>query len=551
MLIVVIAINSISYDLNASNNESVLEINNSAPLDRPFMDGMVVFDSNMNGNWDIFSMEGTGNNLRQITFSPADERWPTVSSDGSHIAFSSNEDGYFNIVIQDLRGDRRFNLTHNGSNETQPDWGPWDQLLYVSDLHGNRDIFLKNIWGTPEDNGGGQSQGVQMTFTNNDETEPSFAGEEYGNIFAYKMIGNIWAMNMEDFRNWPVREGGEDERSPSFHPWGMIRDGNNRDHQPQFLFLKNDKLYYSNIGWQNNFSQEQLPLNFPGTLRHVAFSKDDPCTIAFTLKEGGKIGLANHCEPGSNSILLPDGNAKFGADKVAYARSSSGGFMGGMMGGMMPPSGGGGGGGMMGGMRDMMQMGDDMMKQEDERMRMQQERQQQEMEMERKRMEEQDRMNKDMMDSQMESERERSEMQMEADRERMNMERERTEMQMEADRARMEQEREMRDEQSRMQKEMMDEEMRMEQERMEQQRDMMKSMEGSGGRAVMEQAQERCFIEDEEQSRGLFGNIEIGSEIDCGNSESVTEKLQDPTNLAMLGLVVTVGATLLQMFRGN
>jgi len=102
-----------------------------------------------------------------------------------------------------------------------------------------------------------------------------------------------------------------------------------------------------------------------------------------------------------------------------------------------------------------------------------------------------------------------------------------------------------------MQKEMMDEEMRMEQERMEQQRDMMKSMEGSGGRAVMEQAQERCFIEDEEQSRGLFGNIEIGSEIDCGNSESVTEKLQDPTNLAMLGLVVTVGATLLQMFRGN
>lgn len=89
-------------------------------------------------------------------------------------------------------------------------------------------------------------------------------------------------------------------------------------------------------------------------------------------------------------------------------------------------------------------------------------------------------------------------------------------------------------------------------ERMEQQREMMKSMDGSGGRDDFFQPDEKCFIENEEESRGLFGNIEIGSEINCNETQGgMQERLKDPTTLAMIGLVVTVGATMLQMFRGN
>ena len=49
----------------------------------------------------------------------------------------------------------------------------------------------------------------------------------------------------------------------------------------------------------------------------------------------------------------------------------------------------------------------------------------------------------------------------------------------------------------------------------------------------------------------MFGNLEIGSEVDCELSDGLRERFEDPTQLAMLGLVVTVGATLLQMLRGN
>ena len=49
----------------------------------------------------------------------------------------------------------------------------------------------------------------------------------------------------------------------------------------------------------------------------------------------------------------------------------------------------------------------------------------------------------------------------------------------------------------------------------------------------------------------LFGNLEIGAEVDCELGDGLRERFEDPTSLAMLGLVVTVGATMLQMLRGN
>ena len=523
LVLTLITFTIFTYDsnINASSEFNVID-DPSIVLDRPFMDGTVVFDSNMNGNWDIYSMDGQGNNLRQLTFSASDERWPSISPDGSHIAFASNEDGDYNIVIQDLNGDRRFNLTHNGANETQPDWGPWDQILYVSDVNGNKDIFIKNIWGTPEEQGFGQSDGVQMTYDAQDDTEPAFGGEAYGNIFAFMRGSNqIWAKKTEDdFREWVVRDTGNN-RSPEFHPYDAAFPTGNM--QPQFFHLFNDSLFNSNSGWNNDYSQTkvggQKGLGEPGIFKHIAFSKDDPCTIAFTLKNG-KIGLVNYCNQ-SNSILLPDGNTNFRASKIDYGRNSYGG---GMMGGI---------GGMMGGMKDMgNRMMDDMQRQEDmmrEEMERQAEIDRERNEMMMRQMEEQERMD-----------RERMEQQMEMENERMRLERERTEAQMQADRERME-----------MEREMMEEQDRLDRERMEQQREMMNRMEGDGGRDDFFEPDERCFIEDEESARGLFGNMEIGAEVDCDLSDGIRERFEDPTSLAMLGLVVTVGATLLQMLRGN
>ena len=118
------------------------------------------------------------------------------------------------------------------------------------------------------------------------------------------------------------------------------------------------------------------------------------------------------------------------------------------------------------------------------------------------------------------------------------MERERMDQQMESDRQRME-----------MEREMMEEQDRLDRERMEQQREMMNRMEGDGGRNDF--MDEECMVESAEEGRGLFGNAQIGDIIDCEGGDGLRERFEDPTSLAMLGLVVTVGATMLQMLRGN
>ena len=117
---------------------------------------------------------------------------------------------------------------------------------------------------------------------------------------------------------------------------------------------------------------------------------------------------------------------------------------------------------------------------------------------------------------------------------------------LEEERRRLEQEAELDLERQKMDLEMRRQELEMEQQR-EQMQIMMEELE-SRGNAYEE---EQCYVESEEGARGLFGNLEIGAQIDCTIGDDFEERLKDPTTLAMLGLMVTVGATVLQMIRGN
>ena len=50
-------------------------------------------DKKIGGNNDIFVMDKEGQNLRQLTDHPSEDRHPTWVLDGKHIAFISNRDG--------------------------------------------------------------------------------------------------------------------------------------------------------------------------------------------------------------------------------------------------------------------------------------------------------------------------------------------------------------------------------------------------------------------------------------------------------------------------
>ena len=134
--------------------------------------------------------------------------------------------------------------------------------------------------------------------------------------------------------------------------------------------------------------------------------------------------------------------------------------------------------------------------------------------------------------------------------EKLELEEEQSRLEME--RSRVEQEAQLDLERQRFELERQRQQLEMDRERemfeMEQ-RAMMEELESGNRYAVYEE--EKCYVGDNDQVRGLFGNYEIGTEIDCDFGDNLVQRFEDPTNLAMLGLMVTVGATLLQMVRGN
>jgi Tol biopolymer transport system component len=115
----------------------------------------IVFNSNRDGDHDIYIMNADGFQLRQITTnSGISDYYAVWSPDGQRIAYVSNvgEGTNTDVYLIDLQGVLSadpINLTNHPSRDTDPAWSPdGTELLFTSDRDGNRDIYVMNSDGT-------------------------------------------------------------------------------------------------------------------------------------------------------------------------------------------------------------------------------------------------------------------------------------------------------------------------------------------------------------------------------------------------------------------
>ena len=73
----------------------------------------IVFASNRDGDWDIYSMDVNGNNLLQLTDHPASDEYPACSPDGRRIAFTSERGVTPDLYVMDSDGSNVVRLTHD------------------------------------------------------------------------------------------------------------------------------------------------------------------------------------------------------------------------------------------------------------------------------------------------------------------------------------------------------------------------------------------------------------------------------------------------------
>jgi TolB protein len=81
----------------------------------PSPDGRkIVYDSDRDGNRDIYLMDLASHRVTQLTIDPGRDGYPKFSPDGQHIAWHSNKRGSMEILIMDVDG--------NNQTPVNPQW---------------------------------------------------------------------------------------------------------------------------------------------------------------------------------------------------------------------------------------------------------------------------------------------------------------------------------------------------------------------------------------------------------------------------------------------
>ncbi len=92
----------------------------------------IVFESNRDGDWDIYSMDVNGNNLVQLTDHPALDGYPACSPDGRRIAFASERGVTHDLYVMDSDGKNVVRLTRDNFLEGRPSWTPDGSKIAVA-----------------------------------------------------------------------------------------------------------------------------------------------------------------------------------------------------------------------------------------------------------------------------------------------------------------------------------------------------------------------------------------------------------------------------------
>jgi len=152
----------------------------------------IAFTTNRDGQSEIYLMNADGSNPINLTNNPADDQQPAWSVDGQWIAFTSNREGNYEVYILQVNGTEVINLTNNPGNDTQPNWvrsttfDPSGELIvFTSDRDLNQEIYRMKTDGSEATNLTGNPASDQMAKGSPDGALVAFTTNRDGNQEIY------------------------------------------------------------------------------------------------------------------------------------------------------------------------------------------------------------------------------------------------------------------------------------------------------------------------------------------------------------------------------
>ena len=121
----------------------------------------MVFHSERNGWWKIWTADGNGDHVRQLSFpSRGADYDPTLSPDVKWVAFSSGRTGNEDIFLVPAKGGKERNLTAQAGDQRYPRWTADGRIIYYQEIN---DVFVVSLM----DKDGGNQKTLDLGPGNN------------------------------------------------------------------------------------------------------------------------------------------------------------------------------------------------------------------------------------------------------------------------------------------------------------------------------------------------------------------------------------------------
>ncbi len=178
-------------------------------------DSRIVFRSDRDGDFEIYTMKPDGSELRRLTNNAAYDDFPVWSPDGRKIAFVSDRDGEPEIYRMDADGSRVRRLTtDDGPVNAFPAWSPdGSKIAFATDRDGDREIYVM------------ESDGSNQTNLSNHpgyDASPSWSPDGTRLLFNTRRDGNheIYVMNADGSNQARLTKNATTDEFPSWSPDG-------------------------------------------------------------------------------------------------------------------------------------------------------------------------------------------------------------------------------------------------------------------------------------------------------------------------------------------
>ena len=203
----------------------------------------LAFVSDRHGSPEIYVMNADGSRVRRLTRDNGpDNVLPAWSHDGQRIAFSSDRDGNREIYVMDANGDNQVNLTNDPGYDSSPSWSPdGRRITFNSRRDGNLEIYVMDSDGANQ---------VRLTRNATSDEFPDWSPDGSKIAFSSNRTGRraIYVMDANGANPVQLTDDAFRDYWPAWSPDGTrISFTSDRYGEPEIMLMNADGSHQVNL----------------------------------------------------------------------------------------------------------------------------------------------------------------------------------------------------------------------------------------------------------------------------------------------------------------